>query len=153
MAPKAQVDPNHSRRGRDATAFKNRHLSFLFFFEVAHWDEIKDDLPKHFAVSPVAITPRPDEEGASFWTCHSLFAAPLERARNAEATWEAVQESVNDSTGKLAPTEPVQENVKVLPRLFHFMAKTVPFHGIHLGRSTDLTQQGGPLGRILAPAG
>jgi hypothetical protein len=29
MAPKAQVDPNHSCRGREATAFKNRHLSFF----------------------------------------------------------------------------------------------------------------------------
>ena len=47
---------------------------------------------------------------------------------------EVIQESVNCTTQRLAPTEPVHEIRQVLPRLFHFMASTPEDQEIHLSK-------------------
>ena len=101
--------------------------------EVAHRDEIKEDLPE-------PSSPRPDKKDALFWTCLSRFAGPLERARNAKwGKWFRSPHSMTHPQ-KLAPTEPVQEIGKVLPQLFHFVASTPADQEIRLSK-VDLSAE------------
>ena len=47
---------------------------------------------------------------------------------------EVIQESVNYTTQRLVPTEPVHESVKVLPCLVHFIALTRADQEIRLSK-------------------
>jgi hypothetical protein len=103
------------------------------FTEAVHWDEIKLHLPANFKVSPVAVIPQTGRPGRIILN----LSFPVRRNPQKGAKrkmGEATQKSVNDTTQKLAPTEPVHEMGKVLPRVFHFMASTPADQEIRLSK-------------------
>jgi hypothetical protein len=121
----------------DAIALVHEDIDYQVnagFTEVVYWDEIKDDLPAHFKVSLVAVIPQTGRRGRiildlSFFPVHR---PPQKGAKRRMG--ELIQDSINDTTSKLAPTAPVHEIGKVLPRLFHFMASTPADQEIRLAK-------------------
>jgi hypothetical protein len=95
------------------------------FTEVAFWDEIKDDLPAHFEVSPVAVTLQTGERGWMIFDLSFPVGRPPQKGKKRQMG-EVVQPSIDEMTNKPAPTKPVHEIGQVLPRLFHFMASSTP---------------------------
>jgi hypothetical protein len=91
------------------------------FTEVVFWDEIKNDLPAHYKVSPVVVIPQTGRRGRIILDLLFPVRRPPQKGTQ-RRMGEIVQESINETTRKLAPTQPVNEIGKVLPRLFHFMA-------------------------------
>ena len=87
------------------------------------WDKINDDLLAHFKVSPVAVNPQTGYRGRIILDLSYPVGRPPKKGKK-RRTGEVVQDSVNDTTHKHAPTEPIHEIVKVLPHLFHFVTST-----------------------------
>jgi hypothetical protein len=120
----------------DAIALVHEDIDYQVkagFTEVVYWDEIKLHLPANFKVSPVAVIPQTGRRGRIILDLS--FPVRREPQKGAKRKMgEVIQKSVNDTTQKLAPTEPVHEIGKVLPRLFHFMASTPADQEIRLSK-------------------
>jgi hypothetical protein len=101
------------------------------FTKVVYWEDIKDDLPEHFKVSPVAVIPQTGRRGRIILDLSFPVRKPP-HPQSKRRMGETVAESVNDTTRKLAPQGPVHAIGQVLPRLFHFMASTPPEQEIRL---------------------
>ena len=84
-------------------------------------DEINNSLPKHFKVSPVAVIPQTGRRGRIILNLSFPARRPPTKGQK-RRMGEVIQDSVNATTQRLAPTETVKEIGNVLPRLFHFMA-------------------------------
>jgi hypothetical protein len=105
------------------------------FTEVFYWDELKDDLPPHFKVSPVAVIPQTGRRGRIILDLSFPVRRPPQKGSGTKRKMgEVIAPSVNETTSKLAPTEPVHAIGKVLPRLFHFMADTPADQEIRLSK-------------------
>lgn len=99
------------------------------FSEVVMWNDIKDHLHKNFKISPLAVIPQTNRRGRLILDLSfGVYADGNIRGG------VMMQESVNDSTKRLAPKEPVQELGNVLPRIFDFMATTDPEDDIHFAK-------------------
>jgi hypothetical protein len=95
------------------------------FTELVFWDDIKDDLPANFKCSPVALVPQVNRRGRIILNLSFPVRRPPEPGSGKRRRMGPVlQESVNDTSERLAPSHPVKELGKVLPRLFEFMAST-----------------------------
>jgi hypothetical protein len=103
------------------------------FTEVVFWDDIKEALPNHFKVSPVAVIPQTGRRGRIILDLSFPVRRPPQQGKR-RRMGEVIQKSINDTTTRLAPVEPVQEIGKVLPRLFHFMAATPADQEIRLSK-------------------
>ena len=105
------------------------------FSSIILWDDIKDCLPKNFKLSPLAVVPQVNRRGRMIldlsFPVRKLKKSTHKRRRVQE---EIIQESVNDTTRKLAPTIPVKLLGQVLPRLFEFMAIVHPSDAIHFSK-------------------
>jgi hypothetical protein len=127
-------------RAADAVALVHEDVAYQVkagFTEVVYWDEIKDNLPKNFKVSPVAVIPQTGRRGRIILDLSFPVRRPptkQESSSKRRRMGETIQESVNDTTKKLAPSEPVHAIGKVLPRLFHFMASTPKDQEIRLSK-------------------
>ena len=110
------------------------------FTEVVYWDEIKNQLPTNFKVSPVAVIPQTGRRGRIILDLSFPVRRPPDQQSQSKRRrmGEVMAESVNDTTKKLAPAGPVHEIGQVLPRLLHFMASTPKDHEIRL-RKVDLS--------------
>ena len=122
----------------EATALVHEDIDYQVkagFTEIVYWDEIKDALPKHFKVSPVAVipqtgwTPRQDHTRSVI----SSSKTPMTKGQK-RRMGEVIQDSVNATSQRLAPIEPVKEIGNVLPRPFHFMASTPEDQEIRLSK-------------------
>jgi hypothetical protein len=118
--------PHPTARAADAVALVHEDIAYQVkagFTEVVYWDEIKDRLPAHFKVSPVAVIPQTGRRGRIILDLSFPVRRPPQN-KSTRRMGEVVQESINDTTKKLAPQGPVREIGQVLPRIFHFMATT-----------------------------
>ena len=115
-------------------------MRIIIITEVVYWDEIKHDLPVNFKVSPVAVIPQTGrQEGRIILNLSFSVRRPLQKGKKRHMG-EVIQKSVNYTTQRLAPTEPVHEIGKVLARLFHFMALTPEDQEIRLSK-VDLSDR------------
>ena len=110
------------------------------FTEVVYWDAIKDDLPAHFKVSPVAVTPQTGRRGGRIILDLSFLVCRPPQKGKKRRMGKVIQESVNYTTQRLTLTEPVHTIGKVLPRLFQFMALTLEDQEICLSK-VDLSDR------------
>jgi hypothetical protein len=89
------------------------------FSEVIYWDDIKDCIPPHLEISPLAFIPQLNRRGRLIldlsFAVHRMMGKRL---------GPQVQKAVNETTTKLSPLEPLSELGHVLPRLLDFMADT-----------------------------
>ena len=105
------------------------------FSSLVFWDDIKNNLPDNFKLSPLAVVPQVNRRGRMIldlsFPVRKVKKSMNKRRRIQE---EIIQESVNDTTKKLAPTIPVKLLGQVLPRLFEFMATVHPLDPIHFSK-------------------
>ena len=85
------------------------------------WSDLLKLKPKNLKISPVAVVPQVDRRGRIIL---DLSFPVWQMDERGMAT--IVQESVNDTTVLTAPTGPVKEIGKVLPRLLRFMTEVPP---------------------------
>jgi hypothetical protein len=102
------------------------------FSEIITWDSIAANPPKNLKVSPLAVIPQTDRRGRLI-----LDLSFGVRWSSGPNKGKIFQPSVNLTTTKLSPAEPIQELGKVLPRIIDFMAtapqgQTVMFSKIDL---------------------
>jgi hypothetical protein len=113
---------------RDPESFKLVHEDLAYqvaagLTEIVLWDDIKDNLPTTFKISPVAVIPQRNRRGRIILD----LSFPVQRQPSARARrrmGELLQEAVNDTTECNAPPEGVKAIGQVMPRLFQFMADT-----------------------------
>jgi hypothetical protein len=93
------------------------------FSRIVTWESIRHNVPPKLKISPLAVVPQVNRRGRLILD----LSFPVHRAgpRGKRKLGEVVQPSVNDTTTPLAPTWPVNELGKVLPRVMDFM-RTVP---------------------------
>jgi hypothetical protein len=117
--------PHPTARAAEAVALVHEDLTYQVqagFSKIVLWDDIKEDLPPTFKISPVAVIPQDGRRGRIILDLSfGVRLAPKLGQRKAETI---IQEAVNDTTVPLAPRTPVREIGKVLPRVFEFMAST-----------------------------
>ena len=94
------------------------------FSQVVLWDDIKRLQPLNLKISPVAIIPQ--ERCSSRIILDLSF--PVDQEVDGVVT--VTQKSVNDTTVLSAPSIPVREIGKVLPRLLQYMRDTPA--GLHI---------------------
>jgi hypothetical protein len=112
-------------RAADAIALVHEDLAYQVkagFSKIMRWDDIKNNLPPSFKISPVAVIPQEGRRGRIILDLS--FAVRLEQTPNQHKPGKALQEAINGITVLLAPRRPVREICKVLPRIFEFMAST-----------------------------
>lgn len=118
--------PHPTARSAEAVTLVHEDVGYQVnagFTEIVLWDNIKDNLPANFKISPVAVIPQPNRRGRIILD----LSFPVRRrpsTKKRRRMGEVVQPSVNDTTERLAPTEGVKAIGKVLPKLFQFMADT-----------------------------
>ena len=88
------------------------------------WDDVKCLRPHNLKISPVALIPQVGRRGRIILD----LSFPVYQEVNGVVT--VTQQSVNDSTVLTAPTVPVNEIGKVLPRLLQYMRDTPA--GLHI---------------------
>jgi hypothetical protein len=129
--------PHPTARAAEAVKLVHEDIAYQVkagFTEVVFWDEIKDDLPAHFKVSPVAVIPQTGRRGRIILDLSFPVRRPPMQGSKKRRMGEVIQDSVNDTTEKLAPSKPVHEIGQVLPRLFQFMATTPEDQEIRLSK-------------------
>ncbi len=92
------------------------------YAEVYTWAEIQERRPSNLKVSPLAVVPQRNRRGRMILDLS--FAVRRQRTKGRKRSHdgeEILQESVNDSTRRLAPEGPVKELGNVLPRILDFM--------------------------------
>jgi hypothetical protein len=85
------------------------------FSKMISWEELKKLWPKNLKISPVACIPQVGQRGSIILDL--LF--PVYQEVNCMVI--ATQASVNDTTALQAPSVPVKQIGKVLPRLLQYM--------------------------------
>ena len=105
------------------------------FARIVPWSELMADMPPTLKISPLAVVPQQNRRGRMIL---DLSFAVHKSGTNKRRLGDIVQESVNDSTTRLAPTEPVKELGRVLPRVLDFMAD-VPAEETILFSKIDLS--------------
>ncbi len=94
------------------------------FCKVISWEDLTKLRPKNLKISPVACIPQTGRRGRIILDL--LFPVFQE----ADGVVTAMQASVNDTTVLQAPSGPVKEIGKVLPRLLQYMRDTPA--GLHI---------------------
>ena len=94
------------------------------FCKVFLWDDLQKLRPANLKISPVAIVPQVGRHGRIILD----LSFPVYQAQNGVVT--ITQESMNYTTVLQAPSAPVKEIRRVLPRLLHYMRDTPA--GLHI---------------------
>lgn len=89
------------------------------FSEVVLWDDVKANMPANLKISPLAVIPQTNRRGRLI-----LDLSFGVRRSSGGNKGEIIQASVNDTTTKLSPPEPIKELGQVFPRILKFMATT-----------------------------
>jgi hypothetical protein len=94
------------------------------FSEVMLWEDIKNDLPECFKVSPAAVIPQANRRGRLLLDLSFKVRRPPQKNQPRRKMGDVLAESVNDLTTQESPSAPVKEIGRVLRRLFQFIAET-----------------------------
>jgi hypothetical protein len=106
------------------------------YAEVISWEDLCQLRPPNLKVSPLAVVPQRNRRGRmildlSFAVRRGSTSRGKKRSRRDQII---LQESVNDSTVRLAPEAPVKELGNVLPRLLDFMMDVPAEEHIHFSK-------------------
>lgn len=82
------------------------------FSEIVLWDDIRHRLHKNFKVSPVAVVPQPNRRGRIILDLSFPVRRQGKSSRRHYRMGEIIQESVNDTTVRLAPPEAVKQSAR-----------------------------------------
>jgi hypothetical protein len=105
------------------------------YAQVITWAELQRLRPPNLKVSPLAVVPQRNRRGRMILDLS--FAVRRGRTRGRKRSLHddiILQESVNDSTVRLAPKDPVKELGNVLPRLLDFMMDVPAEEHIHFSK-------------------
>ena len=119
--------PHPTARTPDAIELFREDIAYQVnagFCQVMLWEDVKRLRPANLKISPVALIPQVDRRGRIILD----LSFPVYQEVNGVIT--VTQQSVNDSTVLTAPSIPVKEIGKVLPRLLQYMRDTPP--GLHI---------------------
>ena len=119
--------PHPTATSPDAIALFKEDIAYQVkagFSKVVLWEEVRRLRPPNLKVSPVAVVPQAGRRGRIILD----LSFPVYQEVNGVAT--ATQASVNSTTVITAPTTPVKEIGKVLPRMLQYMRDTPP--GLHI---------------------
>ena len=94
------------------------------FCKVMLWEDVKRMRPRNLKISPVALIPQVGRRG------RIILDLSFPVYQDVHGVITATQESVNDTTSLTAPSTPVKEIGKVLPRLLQYMRDTP--RGVHI---------------------
>ena len=94
------------------------------FSKVMLWEDVRKLRPPNLKISPVALVPQPGRRG------RIILDLSFPVYQDVDGVFTVTQESVNSTTVLTAPSTPVKEIGKVLPRLLQYMHDTP--HGIHI---------------------
>ncbi len=94
------------------------------FCKVISWEDLTKLRPKNLKISPVACIPQTGRRG------RIILNLSFPVFQEADGVGTATQASVNDTTVLQAPSGPVKEIGKVLPRLLQYMRDTPA--GLHI---------------------
>jgi hypothetical protein len=94
------------------------------FCKVYRWDELQQLRPANLKISPVAVVPQVGRRG------RIILDLSFPVYQDLDGVITITQESVNDTTVLQAPSDPVKEIGKVLPRLLQYMRDTPV--GLHI---------------------
>ena len=86
------------------------------FSYIFPWEEVRKLGPRKLKVSPMAVVPCKNRQRRII--LYSSF--PFYSGRSKKGA-DPIQESVNETTERLAPDAPVKKNVNVFRRLLHFI--------------------------------
>ena len=89
------------------------------FSRIVLWEDLKENMPPNLKVSPLAVVPQTGRRGRLI-----LDLSFGVRRSHGPDKGKIIQPSVNETTQKLSPQQPLDELGSVLPRIFDFMAKT-----------------------------
>jgi hypothetical protein len=105
------------------------------YAQIITWEDLCELRPKNLKVSPLAVVPQRNRRGRMILDLS--FAVRREHTRGRKRSIrgeEIIQASVNDTTARLAPEEPVKELGNVLPRILDFMAEVPAEEHIHFSK-------------------
>jgi hypothetical protein len=114
-------------RTPDAIALVHEDVEYQVqagFSQVVLWDTIKHNLHRNFKISPVAVVPQLNRRGRIILDLSFPVRHQNKKAWQRHRMGEVIQDSVNDTTDRLAPSDAVKAIGQVLPNLFQFMADT-----------------------------
>jgi hypothetical protein len=94
------------------------------FCKVISWEDLTKLRPKNLKISPVACIPQ------TGWRGRIILHLSFPVFQEVDGVVTATQASVNDTTVLQAPSGPVKEIGKVLPRLLQYMQDTPA--GLHI---------------------
>ena len=94
------------------------------FCKVMLWEDVKRIRPRNLKISPVALIPQEGRRG------RIILDLSFPVYQEVDGVFTATQASVNDTTTLSAPSIPVKEIGKVLPRLLQYMHDTP--RGVHV---------------------
>ena len=94
------------------------------FCSVMSWEDVKHLRPTNLKISPVALVPQVGRRG------RIILDLSFPVYQDVDGVVTITQKSVNETTVLTAPTIPVKEIGKVLPRLLQYMRDTPP--GLHI---------------------
>jgi hypothetical protein len=105
------------------------------YAQIITWEELCRIRPKNLKVSPLAVVPQRNRRGRMILDLSFAVRRGRTRGRKRSQRDEIIlQESVNDSTARLAPDKPVKELGNVLPRILDFMAHVPADEHIHFSK-------------------
>ena len=119
--------PHPTARTMDAHSLFKEDIAYQVtagFSRVMLWDEINRMRPRNLKVSPVALIPQEGRRG------RIILDLSFPVYQEVDGVVTATQASVNDTTVLTAPSIPVREIGKVLPRLLQYMCDTP--RGVHI---------------------
>jgi hypothetical protein len=106
--------PHPTARTQDSIALFAEDIEYQVkggFCKVYRWDELQQLRPANLKISPVAVVPQVGRRG------RIILDLSFPVYQDLDGVITITQESVNDTTVLQAPSDPVKEIGKVLPRL------------------------------------
>ena len=119
--------PHPTARTKESIALFAEDIEYQVkagFCKVYQWDELKNLRPANLKISPVAVVPQVGRRG------RIILDLSFPVYQDLDGVVTITQESVNDTTVLQAPSVPVKEIGRVLPRLLQYMRDTPV--GLHI---------------------
>jgi hypothetical protein len=113
--------PHPTARTQDSIALFAEDIEYQVkggFCKVYRWDDLQKLRPAHLKISPVAVVPQVGRRG------RIILDLSFPVYQDLDGVITITQESVNDTTVLQAPSVPVKEIGRVLPRLLQYMQET-----------------------------
>jgi hypothetical protein len=116
-----QQGPHRSAMTPESIALIQEDVAYQVqagYAQVVDWEVLKENLPPKLKVSPLAVVPQANRRGRMILDlAFPVLRQGKGKGKKRKRVQEVLQESVNDSTVRMAPEAPVKELGNVLKRL------------------------------------